>query len=174
MFETRRATSTWVLLFNLLEVTYHTSVRKVRMGHRNALVAIAMSVFQSILFLGAFYLMFSILGAQQMAIRGDFILYLLSGIFLYLVHIQALQKVMASEIVDLADDAARADEHDRRASFRRRRSLSSTCSSLRSLVPVLYVYHIGGDPARRDRPTWSPRFRDVSCWHGPSGLWRSG
>jgi len=97
MFETRRATSTWVLLFNLLEVTYHTSVRKVRMGHRNALVAIAMSVFQSVLFLAAFYLMFSILGAQQMAIRGDFILYLLSGIFLYLVHIQALQKVMASE-----------------------------------------------------------------------------
>jgi ABC-type polysaccharide/polyol phosphate export permease len=97
MFETRHTTSSWVLLFNLLEVTYHTSVRKVRRGHRNALVAIGMSVLQSVLFLAAFYLMFTILGAQQMAIRGDFMLYLLSGIFLYLVHVQALQRVMGSE-----------------------------------------------------------------------------
>ena len=67
------------------------------MGHRNAVVAIGMSVLQSILFLAAFYLMFSILGAQQMAIRGDFVLYLLSGIFLYLVHVQALQRVMTAE-----------------------------------------------------------------------------
>jgi ABC-type polysaccharide/polyol phosphate export permease len=97
MFETRRPTSNWVLLFNLMEVTYHTAVRKVRRGHRNAIVAIGMSVLQSLLFVAAFYLMFSILGARQIAIRGDFILYLLSGIFLYLVHIQALQRVMGSE-----------------------------------------------------------------------------
>ncbi|MFW5654799.1 MAG: ABC transporter permease [Roseicyclus sp.] len=97
MFETRRTTSSWVLLFNLLEVTYHTAVRKVRRGHRNAIVAIGMSVLQNILFLAAFYLMFTILGARQMAIRGDFMLYLLSGIFLYLVHVQALQRVMAAE-----------------------------------------------------------------------------
>jgi ABC-type polysaccharide/polyol phosphate export permease len=97
MFEARRAISDWVLLFDLLEVTYHTSVRKVRMGHRNALVAIGMSVLQSVVFLAAFYLMFSLIGAQTTAIRGEFTLYLLTGIFLYLVHVQALQKVMASE-----------------------------------------------------------------------------
>jgi ABC-type polysaccharide/polyol phosphate export permease len=97
MFEARRASATSVLMFGLLEATYHTAVRKVRMGHRNAVVAIGMSVLQNMLFLAGFYLMFSILGAQQMAIRGDFILYLLSGIFLYLVHIQTVQRVMASE-----------------------------------------------------------------------------
>ena len=37
------------------------------------------------------------MGARTMAIRGDFMLYLLSGIFLYLVHIQALTSVMNSE-----------------------------------------------------------------------------
>jgi ABC-type polysaccharide/polyol phosphate export permease len=97
MFEERRATSDWVLLIDLLDVTYHTSVRKVRMGHRNAVVAIGMSVLQSVLFVAAFYLMFSLLGAQTTAIRGEFTLYLLSGIFLYLVHVQTLQKVVASE-----------------------------------------------------------------------------
>jgi ABC-type polysaccharide/polyol phosphate export permease len=41
--------------------------------------------------------MFTVIGARTMAIRGDFMLYLLTGIFMYLVHIQALQAVMASE-----------------------------------------------------------------------------
>jgi ABC-type polysaccharide/polyol phosphate export permease len=56
-----------------------------------------MSLMQSVLFVAAFYLMFTIIGARTMAIRGDFMLYLLSGIFMYLVHIQALQAVMGSE-----------------------------------------------------------------------------
>jgi ABC-type polysaccharide/polyol phosphate export permease len=97
MFETARRTSTGSLLFNLLGVTYHASVRKVRKNHGNAILAIGMSLLQSVLFVAAFYLMFTVLGARTMAIRGDFMLYLLSGIFMYLVHIQALQAVMGSE-----------------------------------------------------------------------------
>jgi ABC-type polysaccharide/polyol phosphate export permease len=73
-------------------------VRKVRKTHGNAVLAIVMSVVQSILFLAAFYFLFTIIpGARGMAIRGDFMLYLLTGIFLYLVHVQALQEIMRSE-----------------------------------------------------------------------------
>ncbi len=97
MFETSRRTSTGSLLFNLLGVTYHSAVRKVRKSHGNAIMAIGMSIVQAVLFLGAFYLLFTVIGARGMAIRGDFMLYLLSGIFLYLVHIQALGSVMGSE-----------------------------------------------------------------------------
>jgi hypothetical protein len=61
------------------------------------MVAIGMSLLQSVMFLAAFYLMFTVIGARTMAIRGDFMLYLLTGIFMYLVHIQALQAVMGSE-----------------------------------------------------------------------------
>jgi ABC-type polysaccharide/polyol phosphate export permease len=97
MFQSSRPTSTGALIFNLLEVTYHSTVRKVRQTHGNAFVAIGMSIVQSVLFVAAFYLMFTLLGTRQMAIRGDFLLYLLTGIFLYLVHVQALQGVMRSE-----------------------------------------------------------------------------
>jgi ABC-type polysaccharide/polyol phosphate export permease len=97
MFQSSKPTTTGALIFNLLEVTYHTTVRKVRKTHGNAVIAIGMSILQSVLFVAAFYLMFTLLGTRQMAIRGDFILYLLTGIFLYLVHIQALQAVMRSE-----------------------------------------------------------------------------
>jgi hypothetical protein len=44
------------------------------------MVAIGMSLLQSVLFVAAFYLMFTIIGARTMAIRGDFMLYLLTGI----------------------------------------------------------------------------------------------
>ena len=97
MFQTAKGTSNGALFFSLLEVTYHSAVRKVRKTHRNALVALGMSIFQSVMFVAAFYLMFTVLGARGMAIRGDFMLYLLSGIFLYLVHIQSLQQVLGSE-----------------------------------------------------------------------------
>jgi xanthosine utilization system XapX-like protein len=44
MFETARRTSTGSLLFSLLGVTYHASVRKVRKTHNNAVIAIGMSL----------------------------------------------------------------------------------------------------------------------------------
>ncbi|MDG4646976.1 ABC transporter permease [Roseibacterium sp. SDUM158017] len=98
MFQPSRPTTTGALIFGMLEVTYHATVRKVRKNHGNAVMAIVMSVFQSVLFVAAFYLLFTLVpGARTMAIRGDFMLYLLTGIFMYLVHIQALQAVMNSE-----------------------------------------------------------------------------
>jgi ABC-type polysaccharide/polyol phosphate export permease len=97
MFKTARPTTTGALVFSMLEVTYHATVRKVRQTHGNAILAIGISLMQSVLFLAAFYFMFSILGTRGAAIRGDFMLYLLTGIFLYLVHIQALQQVMRAE-----------------------------------------------------------------------------
>jgi ABC-type polysaccharide/polyol phosphate export permease len=97
MFESTRRVNSWSLLFSLFSVTYHTAVRKVRKTHGNAMVAIGMSLLQSFMFLAAFYLMFTVIGARTMAIRGDFMLYLLTGIYMYLVHIQALQAVLASE-----------------------------------------------------------------------------
>ncbi len=97
MFEAKRQRSTLRLLFNLAELTFHSSVRKVRQTHRNALMSIALNVLQTALFLAAFYLLFTVLGTRGMAIRGDFLLYLLSGIFLYLTHIKALSAVMGSE-----------------------------------------------------------------------------
>jgi ABC-type polysaccharide/polyol phosphate export permease len=128
MFEMRRTTSRHVVLLNVLEVTYHTAVRKVRKGHRNAVVAIGMSVFQTMLFVAAFYVMLSILGGRQMGIRGDFVLYLLSGVFLYLVHVQALQKVMASET--------------RTSPLMQHAPMNTLVTVLSSAVSVLYVKSI--------------------------------
>lgn len=97
MFEASQSRSTLGLLLNFAEVTYHASARKVRKTHGNAVLSILISIVQSLLFIAAFYLMFSVLGTRSAAIRGNFMLYLMSGIFLYLTHIQTLRQVMGAE-----------------------------------------------------------------------------
>ena len=81
----------------MAELIYHSVVRNVRKQHNNALIAIAMNMLQTVMFVVAFYVMFSILGMRGSAVRGDFLVYLMSGIFLYLTHVKALGAVAASE-----------------------------------------------------------------------------
>lgn len=97
MFETRSSQSMPALIFNFMEVTFHASARKVRKGHGNAVLAIVLSILQSLLFIAAFYLMFTFIGARGAALRGNFMVYLMSGIFLYLTHIQSVRAVMGAE-----------------------------------------------------------------------------
>jgi len=68
MFQARRNKSTIGLMFNLAEVMYISTVRKVRQAHGNAILSIGLSLFQSALFLAAFYLMFSFMGGRSSAI----------------------------------------------------------------------------------------------------------
>ncbi len=97
MFQARRTQSTFSLALNMLELTFHAASRKVRQSHHNAVMAIVLSVVQSMLFIAAFYVMFTVLGQRGAAIRGDFMLYLLTGIFAYLTHIKAVQAIMGTE-----------------------------------------------------------------------------
>ena len=69
------------IILNLAELTYVSTVRKVREAHGNALMALVMNMMQAVLFVLAFY----------------FMIYLLTGIFLYLTHIKALAAILGAE-----------------------------------------------------------------------------
>lgn len=97
MFEARRRRSNLEVIWSLAELTYVTAVRKVRQAHGNALVGIAINIFQAILFVAAFYMMFALLGIRGASVRGNFLMYLMSGIYLFLTHIKALGAVMSTE-----------------------------------------------------------------------------
>lgn len=97
MFETRTSTSMLALIFNFLEVTYHAAARKVRKTHGNAVLSIVLSILQSVMFIAAFYFMFTFLGGRGAALRGNFMVYLMTGIFLYLTHIQTVRAVMGAD-----------------------------------------------------------------------------
>ncbi|GFE64570.1 ABC transporter permease [Litoreibacter roseus] len=97
MFDAQDRNSHFRSALGLLELIYVSTVRSMRKGNRNAILGLASNMMQTVVFLAAFYLMFYVLGMRGSAIRGDFILYLLSGIFLFLTHTKAVGAIVGSE-----------------------------------------------------------------------------
>ena len=90
MFQTRRTKSTAQSLFQNLELIYSVTVRNVRGSHKNAVIGMLISIMQSLILVAVFILMFIVIGIRSSPIRGDFLLYIMSGIFLYRTHIQSV------------------------------------------------------------------------------------
>lgn len=97
MFQKTAPTNHASSAVSILELIYHNTVRSVRKAHGNAFMSIAVSVFQSLLFVLFFYIMFSIMGLKGLALRGDFVIFLLTGIFMFMTHNKAVGAVLGSE-----------------------------------------------------------------------------
>ncbi len=133
----------------MAELIYHSVVRSVRKAHNNAFMAIAMNMLQVTIFVMAFYVMFSVLGLRGAAIRGDFLVYIMSGIFLYMTHTKTLGSVVGSEgpanpmmqhapmntIIAIASSA-----------------LGTLYIQLLSLFMILFIYHVAFVPLEIDDP----------------------
>lgn len=133
----------------LIELIYHSAVREVRKGHGNALLALASNILTTVIFVMAFYLLFTVLGLKGAKLRGDFLLYMLSGIFLYLTHIKSLSAVLGADgpsspmmqhapmntIVSIAGAA-----------------LSALYIQVLSLFVILFAYHVAVTPFEVDQP----------------------
>nr|WP_252733363.1 ABC transporter [Paracoccus marinaquae] len=82
-----------------MSLIYHQTVYDLRTAHRNAVVGLLLTILQSGIFIGAFLLMFVIIGIRQSPIRADFIMFIMSGIFLYMTHVQTVGAVSNSHSV---------------------------------------------------------------------------
>lgn len=96
MFQTPIHRSKTSGMFSMLAVTYHTIVRSARSGHRNAVIAMVLNLIQGLTMIVAFLVFFQILGLRSSPIRGDMMLYIMSGIFVYLTHIKAVSAVLGA------------------------------------------------------------------------------
>ncbi|PRY75681.1 ABC-type polysaccharide/polyol phosphate export permease [Yoonia maritima] len=96
MFQTRRNASTAGSLFSNLELIYHVTVRTVRGGNRNAVVGLVITVLQSMVMVAVFLLMYMVIGMRSSPIRGDFLLYIMSGVLLFRAHIQTVKAVQGA------------------------------------------------------------------------------
>ena len=79
--------------FATLELIYHVAVRNLRKSHNNAVLGLVMSIVQSVMMLVIMYAMMSVFGMRKIAVRGDFLLYVMSGVFLFMTHIKAIGAV---------------------------------------------------------------------------------
>src|SRR6056297_1780580 len=149
MFEQVKPKSRTKSAFSILELIYHSIVRDVRKSHGNALMALLMNILQAVVFIGAFYFMFTVLGLRGAALRGDFLLYIMSGIFLFLTHIKTVAAVAGAE-----GPSSPMMKHAPMNTV-----ISVTASALGSLymqfltlVIVLFVYHVAITPFEIDEP----------------------
>lgn len=133
----------------MLELIYHSIVRSVRKTHNNAFLAIAMNVMQAVILVLAFYVMFSLLGLRGSAIRGDFLLYIMSGIFLYLTHTKAMSAVLGSE-----GPASPMMQHAPMNTIIAIASaaLGALYIQVLSLALILFVYHVAFTPLVIEEP----------------------
>ncbi|MCR9124947.1 MAG: ABC transporter permease [Rhodobacteraceae bacterium] len=149
MFQTARPKSGFATALALFELIYHSIVRSVRKSHGNAFMAIGTNMLQVIIFVLAFYVMFSVLGLRGAAVRGDFLIYIMTGIFLYMTHVKTLSAVAGSEgpsspmmkhapmntIIAIASAA-----------------LGALYIQVLSLFVILFGYHVAFTPVEIDDP----------------------
>ena len=150
MFQSKRkATGRVTSALAMAELIYHSVVRSVRKQHNNALVAIGINMMQAVMFVAAFFVMFSILGMKGSALRGDFLIYIMSGIFLYLTHIKAMGAVAGSE-----GPASPMMQHAPMTTFVAIASaaLGALYVQVLSLFVILFAYHVAWTPLEIEQP----------------------
>ncbi len=98
MFQTRSARPSMLgSAITILDLTYHGVVRSVRKTHGNALMSILLNILQAVIMVAAFFVMLDILGLRGSAVRGDFLLYIMSGVFIYMTHAKTMGAVFGAE-----------------------------------------------------------------------------
>ena len=149
MFEQRNRTTKLGGALTILELIFHQIVRSVRSKHNNALLAIGLNMLQVVIFVAVFYVMFTVLGLRGSAVRGDFLLYVMSGVFLFMTHTKSVGAVAGAEgsnsammlhapmntIVSIAAAA-----------------LSTLYVQSLSMFVILFLYHVAITPIYIDQP----------------------
>ncbi|HWL55668.1 MAG TPA: ABC transporter [Paracoccus sp. (in: a-proteobacteria)] len=93
MFVQRRNRNMIEAGFSTLALIYHVTVNNLRKGQRNALVGLLMTIVQSMMMIAGLLMLFWVLGVRRSPIRGDFLLFIMSGIFLFMTQTQTIGAV---------------------------------------------------------------------------------
>ena len=84
-------------LCDSLDIVTQAAIRDVVRSGPGLTRAIAQSVVQTVLLVGSFFVMSGALGLSGPAIRGDLLIYLMTGVFLFNLHARTIMAVLASE-----------------------------------------------------------------------------
>lgn len=149
MFQQTTPKTTFASAVNVSALIYHSIVHNIRKSHGNAMISILQNMLQAVIFVMAFFVMFNVLGMRSAALRGDFLLYIMSGIFLFMTHTKTLGAVVGAEGPSspmmkhapmntiIAISAA---------------ALSTLYIQVLSLFAILFFYHAAWTPITIDQP----------------------
>ncbi|AXC48716.1 ABC transporter [Paracoccus suum] len=76
-----------------LSLIYTVTVHNLRATDRNPIIGLLMTAVRSVVMIAGFMSMYYLLGVRTSPVRGDFLVYVMSGVFLYQAHTMAVQAV---------------------------------------------------------------------------------
>jgi ABC-type polysaccharide/polyol phosphate export permease len=122
----------------MLELIFHVAVRNIRKTHGNAIIGLMLNIVQTLIMVAVFFVMFDLLGMRRNAIRGDFLLYIFSGIFMFMTHIKALGAVAGCE-----GPTSPMMKHSPMNTYVAvaAAALSALYTQVLSAAVILYIYH---------------------------------
>ena len=138
MFNRRGTAGPIAKTSQILSLIYLNIARSVRKRHGNAFYALLIAMSQAVIMVMVFYVLFSVLGLRGSAIRGDFLLYIMTGVFMFFTHIGTVSAVSGAD-----GPGSPALQH-----LSMNTAISITSEALAtlyiqviSMVFVLYIYH---------------------------------
>ncbi|SEN09864.1 ABC-type polysaccharide/polyol phosphate export permease [Loktanella fryxellensis] len=163
MFQIQTPKSRSRTLLGMAELIYHSAIRDIRKNHRNPLMGLVMNIFQSVLMIASFYAMFALLGIRGAAVRGDYLMYIMSGIFLYMAHTKAMSSVVASEgpASPMMQHAPMSTAISICAA-----ALSSLYLQFLSIFVILFIYHVTYAPVVIENPIGALEMFMISWFSG--------
>lgn len=99
MFKQRQNRNMLQAAFTTMALIYHQTVYNLRTEYRNAALGLVLTMAQSVIFVAMFLVLYLLVGIKSSPIRGDFLLYIMSGIFLFMLHVQAVSAIAASHSI---------------------------------------------------------------------------
>ncbi|MFV0386109.1 ABC transporter permease [Paracoccus sp. (in: a-proteobacteria)] len=99
MFTPRRNQNLLQAAGTTLGLIYHQTVYNLRTEHRNAVVGLLLTILQSAILIAAFLMFYIVFGIRQSPIRGDFLLFIISGIVIFTLNTQTVGAVAGSHSI---------------------------------------------------------------------------
>ena len=130
-------------------VLFAVTVRDIRKTHGNPILGLLHGITQTLLLVGVFYLMFAVLGLRGTAVRGDFLLFIMSGIFLFLTFNKSMGAVVAAQG---ATSAMMLHAPMNTLVSVGASALSVLYMQLLSVVVVVGIYHLAWGPITVEHP----------------------
>lgn len=143
MFERRVTRGRVGTLYTNLELIYFSIVASIRQAHGNAFMSLLISILQAFLFVIVFSVMILVIGQRTIGIRGDFVVFLMTGIFLYMTHIKAVGAVSGA-----AGPTSPAMQHAPMNTIVAivSAALGALYIQTLSMAVIFYVYHVAIEP----------------------------
>lgn len=138
-----------------LALIYHQAVHNLRQGHANALMSVLITMMQSVVMIAGFLAIYWMMGIKRSPIRGDYVLFMMSGVLIFIAFSKALAAVSAA-----GKSTGQMMKHGplNTAVSMAGAALAALYTAVLSAVVLLAAYHTIGNPI------------DIENWRGALGM----